>query len=123
MRILSDRYQIYALTNGNADIERAGLGQYLSGAYSSASVGQSKPHEDMFHAPLKDLNLRPDQVVHVGDNLLDDIHGARSVGMHTIWVNLKDDLAHEAPSQPHREITHLSQLVDAVVAIDEATRS
>lgn len=119
---LSKNYQIYALTNGNADIHQAGLGDYLAGAYNSASVGQSKPHQDMFQAPLKDLNLRPEQVIHVGDNLLDDIHGANSVGMHTIWVNLVDALAHDAPSQPHREISHLSQLVDAVASLDRATR-
>ena len=61
LEILKERYTLFALTNGNADIERAGLGHLLDGAISSADVGKSKPSKEMFHAPLEKLGLNPDQ--------------------------------------------------------------
>ena len=111
---LSRRFRIYALTNGNANIEKAGLGDFLAGAYSSADVGVKKPHPDMFQAPLSELELHPTQAVHVGDHLVDDIHGANAVGMHTIWVNLTDQQRTHADSEPTHEVDNLAAVVHAV---------
>ncbi len=111
---LSRRFNIYALTNGNANIEKAGLSGYLSGAYSSADVGAKKPHPDMFHAPLTELDLHPQQAVHIGDHLVDDIHGANAVGMHSIWVNLTEHYRSDNDSTPTREVADLSAVAQAV---------
>lgn len=111
---LSRRFCIYALTNGNAHIEKAGLSAYLRGAYSSADVGAKKPHPDMFHAPLTELDLNPHQAVHIGDHLVDDIHGANAVGMHTIWVNLTDHVRSDADTEPTREVDNLAAVIHAV---------
>lgn len=114
---VSARYPIYALTNGNADIDKAGIGQYLQGAYSSADVGASKPDVRMFNAPLRDLGLKPKQAVHIGDNLTDDIHGANDAGLFTIWVNLKSySLTPDDPS-PHHEVDDLTHIHQAIQAI------
>ena len=114
---LSQQYPIVALTNGNADIERAGLGHLLSGAISSADVGKSKPSPDMFIESLLRHDLDPQEAIHIGDNLIDDVHGAAEVGMHTIWVNLKDAIRTDDDAVPHQEISHLDQLTDAVEVI------
>jgi putative hydrolase of the HAD superfamily len=111
---LSGRFRIYALTNGNANIEKAGLGGYLSGAYSSADVGAKKPHPDMFQAPLTELDLHPGQAVHIGDHLVDDIHGASAVGMHSIWVNLTAQARARDDTAPTREVAELTAVVAAV---------
>lgn len=111
---LSGRFRIYALTNGNANIEKAGLSGYLSGAYSSADVGAKKPHPDMFHAPLIELDLHPGQAVHIGDHLVDDIHGANAVGMHSIWVNLTEQARNQDDTAPTREVAELAAVVAAV---------
>lgn len=117
---LTSRYPLLALTNGNADIERTGLSKYFSGAYSSADVGASKPSPEMFHAALEEYSLEPSQAIHIGDNLVDDIAGAQSVGMHTIWVNFKDVQKHNGDAEPTREISALDQLGTAVEAIVKA---
>jgi len=112
---LSNRYLIYALTNGNADIEHAGLADFVSGAYSSADVGFKKPHPDMFNAPLTELDLNPEQAIHIGDHLVDDIQGAGDVGMHSVWVNLTRHQRRPADANPSREVVDLYS-VDAAVA-------
>jgi len=89
LETLHVRYRLGALTNGNADIARLGLSRYFSFAFSAGSVGASKPHPAMFRAALEHAAVAPWQMAHVGDHPVDDIQGAASLGIHTIWVNPK----------------------------------
>lgn len=109
---LKQSYQLLALTNGNADIHRAGLGHLLDGAFSSADVGASKPDAKMFEAALDHVDATPAQMIHVGDNLVDDIQGASEVGAHSIWVNLSDAPAASLPTAT------VSTLADIPAAIE-----
>ena len=88
LKLLASDYELAALTNGNADITRVGLDKYLSFAINAADVGASKPAPDMFIAALKKSGARPTESIHIGDNPIDDIEGANSAGLFTIWVNL-----------------------------------
>ncbi len=73
LEILSQRYALFALTNGNADIDRVGIGRFFSGAVSSADVGASKPDQQMFTTVLTKAGVVPERAVHIGDHLSDDI--------------------------------------------------
>jgi len=116
---LAERYQLAALTNGNANIAKIGLDRYFSFALSSADVSASKPAPDIFHAALDQAGVTPEASIHVGDNLVDDIHGARSVGMHTIWVKLDTESEPDADAPPSEVVEHLSELPGAVGRIHE----
>ena len=78
----------FALTNGNACIKTAGLDQHLSAQYTADDLGVMKPHRDSFLRAFEQHGVAAAEVIHVGDNLIDDIQGARSVGVPSIWVNL-----------------------------------
>ena len=84
---LSRNYTLGSLTNGNADPGRLKLGRYFSFGFSAAQVGAGKPAPAMFEAALRHNGVLPDEAVHIGDHPVDDIQGAASVGMHTVWVN------------------------------------
>ncbi|MEM7000405.1 MAG: HAD family hydrolase [Pseudomonadota bacterium] len=115
---LSQDYPLLALTNGNANIERVGIGQYFQGAISSADVGASKPDAEMFNAALKNSDCNAADAIHVGDNLIDDIQGAKAVGMHTIWVNLAaQERRHDEP-MADIEIRHLNDMSAAVAELN-----
>ncbi len=119
---LAERYQLAALTNGNAHIGRIGLTKYFSFAFASADVSASKPAPDIFHAALDRAGVRANESIHIGDHLVDDIHGAGRVGMHTIWVNRAgNDRSHgtETHTQPTEVVDCLSQLPEAVRRIHE----
>lgn len=111
---LAAQFRLGALTNGNANIEKTGLGQYFDFAYSSADVGASKPAPDMFHAALEHCEVTADQVIHIGDNLVDDIQGAASIGIHTIWTNHGNHPLEDATHQPSETVSHLNDLPGAV---------
>lgn len=118
---LSRRFTLGSLTNGNADPKRLKLDQYFSFSFSAASVGAGKPAPRMFEQVLSHNGVRANETVHVGDHPVDDIQGAASVGMHTVWTNgpvqqaLRDA---RAPVQPTVEIEHLHELESAIAHIE-----
>ena len=114
---LAGEFRLGALTNGNADINAVGLGQYFSFAFSSADVGVSKPAPDMFHAALRHAGVDAADTIHVGDNLVDDIAGAGQLGIHTIWTNHADERPSERDHAPTATVSHLQQLPEAVEII------
>lgn len=52
---------------------------------SAADVGVIKPHRAIFEHALACLNLKPEEVVFVGDSLEADIYGAQGAGMRAVW--------------------------------------
>tara|TARA_R110002094_G_scaffold57798_6_gene68943 strand:+ start:1097 stop:1807 length:711 start_codon:yes stop_codon:yes gene_type:complete len=84
---LSTQYRLIALSNGNADIDRIGLGGLFEFALNADQVGQAKPHPLMFEQMLERCAVAADQVIHVGDHPEHDILGAQNAGLHSLWVN------------------------------------
>lgn len=107
---LSQRYRLFALTNGNANIDRVGIGEFFEGAVSSADVGASKPDPKMFNAVLDQAAVPASKAVHIGDHLSDDILGANRVGMHSIWFNRDGAYANDGESMPSAEVQQLADL-------------
>ena len=87
LKALSERYKVYALTNGNADVKMIGIDKFLSGAVSSADVGVSKPNPKIFEATLKKAGEEASSCIHIGDDYEDDIVGANNAGIASIWLN------------------------------------
>jgi 2-haloalkanoic acid dehalogenase type II len=113
---LAGQYTLGALTNGNADIYKTDAAEYFDFAFLAEDVNASKPAPDMFHAAMGKAEVKPWQIVHVGDNPHHDVHGAQAVGMHTIWMNSQ---AEEWPDgkRADREIDNLKQLPEAIASI------
>ena len=84
---LQVRFKLYSLTNGNADLTRIGLRDYFHDSYSAVHVGQLKPAPAMFLRVLSHSGLPPEAVLHIGDDPIADVHGARQIGMQTVWLN------------------------------------
>ena len=87
LEVLKPRYILVSLTNGNADFTRLGLDRYFAFGFTAADVGAMKPHRAMFDAALERASVAGENAVHVGDQPVDDVQGAKDVGMHTIWFN------------------------------------
>jgi HAD superfamily hydrolase (TIGR01662 family) len=54
---------------------------------SSFHHGRSKPHASIFRAVLDLLEVEPAEAAMVGDQVADDIEGARALGMHAILLD------------------------------------
>lgn len=84
---LAARWPILALSNGNADIHRIGLAAWFRGSLGAREAGVAKPDPRIFHAACERLVCRPDEVLHVGDDLALDVHGALGAGLQAAWIN------------------------------------
>jgi putative hydrolase of the HAD superfamily len=62
-------------------LERAGLGELLDGAVSSAVIGVAKPAEVVFSEGLRVAGVPPEQALHVGDSIEADVKGAQAAGI------------------------------------------
>lgn len=67
-----------------------GLAEFFEVVVFSAGVGVEKPGAAIFQAALAALDLPPRQVLHVGDRRLEDLEGARAVGMQSLLVGRGD---------------------------------
>lgn len=117
LEALSGRYALGALTNGNADVGRLEIGRYFDFAYSAAAVGVGKPAPDMFYQALAHAGVAAGEAVHVGDNLQDDIEGARGIGMHTVWVNLHGHELPEHVTPPTRTVPSIAEVPASIDSI------
>ena len=113
---LAQRYQLGALTNGNADIKRLGLGQHFSFAFSAEEVGAPKPAPDLFQAALAHTGCHPFEMVYVGDDPIKDIDPAKRLGLHTVWF--KNAKRTEGETSPDRTISRLIELPEVLLDLD-----
>ena len=84
---LARRYTLGVITNGNADVQRLGLGDYFSFALRAEELGIGKPDPLPFHSALQRADIHAAQAVHIGDHPSDDIAGAKAAGLRAIWFN------------------------------------
>jgi putative hydrolase of the HAD superfamily len=84
---LRERYRLYALSNGNADLNRCGLGEFFAGHVSARTAGAAKPDAKIFAHLLQMAGADAHQVLHVGDDPVTDVAGAMAAGLHAAWIN------------------------------------
>ncbi|RUO38952.1 phosphoesterase [Pseudidiomarina aestuarii] len=83
---LSEHYPLYALSNGNVDIEAIGLRDYFTATFQPQRGRRGKPHLDMFHeAQQQESKLAPEQWLHIGDSPSADVLGAKRAGWQSAW--------------------------------------
>lgn len=116
---LGDRYALGALSNGNADLRKAGLSDLFHFHHSAESVGKRKPAPDMFHAALKSADTQAHESLHVGDHPIEDIGAALDVGFDAIWANLLGlEWPSHRPNHPH-QVTSLEELKQLIERMDQ----
>jgi len=84
---LQGKYRLFTLTNGNADLTAIGLHRFFERSFAARDIGALKPDAVVFQHVLSQMGLRAEQVLHIGDDPIADVHGARSAGMHSLWLN------------------------------------
>ena len=80
-------YLLGSLTNGNADVNRLGLGQLFHLSVSAESTGSAKPDPDIFEQACRRAGVDAVEMAHIGDELETDVAGALAAGGTAIWMN------------------------------------
>ncbi|UCE77217.1 MAG: HAD-IA family hydrolase [Gammaproteobacteria bacterium] len=98
------------LSNGNADVQRLGLGHLFDFSLSAASTGRAKPHPRMFQEACRRANVAPAQLAHVGDEAETDLAGAQAAGVTVIWMNRGGQRADPGVAH-HAEVRDMTELL------------
>lgn len=111
LEALQQDYQIIALSNGNSDLSKVGIGHLFNAHFHAENVARPKPHQDMFLAALEHARVDANESLHIGDHPQQDIEAAKQLGFKTVWANiLQQEWPITIESADH-EIDHLDQLI------------
>jgi HAD superfamily hydrolase (TIGR01549 family) len=81
-------------------LQSEGLRPFFGPIITSSETGYIKPHPRIFERALDAGNWRPEEALMVGDTYRQDIIGARSAGMHVIWLNSRGEPTSQAAQNP-----------------------
>lgn len=84
---LKQQYTLIAITNGNADVSRFNLNGMFNAVFLAGEHGKAKPANDLFLRAAKQLQVKPNEILHIGDSLDTDVQGANLAGCHSVWLN------------------------------------
>ncbi|MET3372808.1 putative hydrolase of the HAD superfamily [Variovorax boronicumulans] len=115
LKWLSERYPLVAVSNGNADIHKTGVGRWFRTAFNARAFGSGKPHAPIFRAAAASVGLLPKDVLHVGDDAALDVVGALNAGMQAAWL-VRDERPWEHGARPQLIVPNLHALCIALGA-------
>jgi putative hydrolase of the HAD superfamily len=113
---LARRYRLFAVSNGNADLDAIGIASFFEFGIAARDVGALKPEAAVFKAALTRAQLDAHQVVHAGDEPHADIEGARRAGLHAIWLNRHNAVWPAELEPPQMTASTLSEVADRLGA-------
>jgi putative hydrolase of the HAD superfamily len=119
---LSFHYRLASVTNGNADINATALGHYFDCTLAATLELPAKPAPDMFAQACRELGVRPEALLHIGDNPETDIDGAREFGCRTAWIRRGELSWPEGLQGPDIVLDDLHQLVALAPPLPGADR-
>ncbi|QLE59484.1 HAD family hydrolase [Nostoc sp. TCL26-01] len=116
LTFLAPSYRLAVITNGfvSAQVPRmkaAGIDHFFQEIVVSEAIGFAKPSPEIFHHTLSKLDLKPAQVLYVGDSLNHDYAGAMQVNIDFCYYNRKN-LALAPEVKPKFMINKLLKLLE-----------
>lgn len=92
LEYLAPNYRLYVISNGFYDVQltkvkNAGISRYITKIFTSDRIGYSKPKAGIFEYAISSLNAKKDDCLMVGDDILNDILGARNAGIDQVYFN------------------------------------
>jgi putative hydrolase of the HAD superfamily len=111
---LQARYSLYIITNGFNEVQftkikNCGLGKYFKKVITSDSTGYLKPRKEIFNYAITSVNAKKKECIMIGDDLVNDVIGAKNAGIDQVYYN-PDKLEHT--ENPSFEINSLLELTE-----------
>jgi putative hydrolase of the HAD superfamily len=82
---LRPRFQLAVISNFDGRLrfilEKLGISKYFSHIFVSSEIGADKPDPEIFRRALTFMNLKPEQVLHAGDDPERDWEAATAAGL------------------------------------------
>lgn len=110
---IAERLPMASLTNGNADLQRIGIHTHFVHHLCARDTGAAKPDARIFQAAADLLGVQPGAILHVGDDPLMDMVGARDAGLRTAWINRSGEAwPSDLGAPPELDLRDMGELAD-----------
>ncbi|HYG21818.1 MAG TPA: HAD-IA family hydrolase [Verrucomicrobiae bacterium] len=97
--VASQRVKLAVISNWDERLrlllDRVGLAQYFESQFISCEVGAPKPSRVIFDRAASVLKVDPAAILHVGDSLEMDVHGARNARFQAVLLDRGQDVETE----------------------------
>jgi putative hydrolase of the HAD superfamily len=95
---------VYLLSNAQScftvdELKTCGLYDLFDGIIISSDVGTKKPWGEIFNIAFDRFGITPENSIYVGNDMRDDILGASSKGMRTLYIETT-----QSGSYPHLDL-------------------
>lgn len=110
LAIVSDGQTTYAVPELNA----VGLFGYFDPIIVSCDFGYRKPDRRLFESALTAMKLTPPEVVFVGNDMYNDVHGAQKLGMKTVFFSSNQGLQKKDGVKPDYIIYNFPEVLNAL---------
>ena len=104
------RFRLGTISNGNANVEKVGLGDLIEHSVSAAESKVAKPHKLIFQQLVERFGVSANRVLYVGDHPEFDVIGPQDAGLQAIWINRENNIWPQHLRQPIYEISNLHEL-------------
>jgi putative hydrolase of the HAD superfamily len=115
---LSANFSLGVISNGNADVNHIGIGEYFDFSVNVVEAGCAKPDREIFQHALRLANYNANEVLHIGDDPYYDVLGALNAGFYAIWYN-PEKKAWLADKKPSEIIQTLDQIEAKISSLDK----
>ena len=99
MHLKEQGFELGIITNFDSrffQVARAlDIHQFFDSVTISSLAGSVKPASKIFSYALEQHMLNPDEVLHVGDDPIEDFEGARQAGFHGILIDRRETVTHD----------------------------
>ena len=110
-------YKLAVISNATSNLPRHvldkhGLSSFFHVVVVSRDIGFRKPDPRIFIYTLKELQVKSQQAIHVGNSMQTDVIGAKNVGMKTVWIKKEEQPILEKPDYTINSITELPRILE-----------
>lgn len=92
LELIAPGRALAVVTNGIVDVQRiklalSGLRRFFPAVIASSEAGAGKPDPRIFEIALTALGVAASDVLVIGDNLENDVAGAKAAGLRCVWLD------------------------------------
>jgi len=119
LEVLHTKYKLAVVSNATSNLCRRilkenGLDKFFQVIVISRDLGIRKPDPRIFRYTLEKLQVKPDEAVHMGDSVEEDIIGAKRTGMRAIWIKDEDEENSGEADRVIHAITELPRTIESL---------